>query len=73
MRRRIDAQPLTHRSSSLSDVDLAYLASHLFIFIFILFFVWGKGGKCVMHRTRRVWDSSAARRWANVPVGQGPT
>ena len=32
----------------------------------LFFFVWGKGGKCVMHHNavrRRVWDSSAGRRW----------
>jgi hypothetical protein len=35
-------------------------------FFFFFFLVWGKGGKCVMHRSavrRRVWDSSAACRW----------
>ena len=34
----------------------------------------GKEGNAFTHHNalrRRVWDSSAARRWANMPVGQG--
>ena len=38
----------------------------------VLFWL-GERGKCVMHRSvrsRRVWDSSTACRWAFSPVGQ---
>ena len=43
--------------------------------IFFFFFVWGKGGKCVMHHNavrRRVWDSGAGRHWLMFPFGRWP-
>ena len=45
-----------------------------FFFFFFFFLFGGKEGNAFMHHNalrRRVWDSSAGCRWANVPVGQG--
>ena len=59
---------LAARASSVAKPTHEKRIERLFFFFFFFFFFgWGKGGKCVMHR---VWDSSAACRWANEPVGQ---
>ena len=43
-------------------------------FFFFFFLFGGKEGNAFTHHNalrRRVWDSRAARRWVNMPVGQG--